>query len=141
MLYIQIQTSIMSNKMCMVVELMRSACCHAIKSRSCLRKPTLLSMAPSCLSAVGLPMVHRRAYSLDPLSSGSGWTTLGSFSQQHSVERTSPSSALTHRNLSAVAVQVGRFLWLFSVLKYIFFSIICLVSLQLNWLNNNCFLF
>lgn len=108
----------MSNKMCMVVELMRSACCHTIKSRSCLRKPVLLSMAPSCFSAVGLPVVHSRAYSLDPLPSGSGRTTLGSFSQQHSVERSSPSSALTHRNLSAIAVQVGRCLWLYLVLKY-----------------------
>lgn len=98
----------MSKKMCMVVKLMSSACCRTIKSRSCLHKPTLLSMAPSCLSAVGLPMVHRRAYSLDPHSSASGRTTPGSFSQQHSVERTSPSSALTHRHLSAAAVQVGR---------------------------------
>lgn len=102
---------------------MHSACCHTIKSRSCLRKTTLLSMAPSCLSAVGLPVVHRRAYSLEPASSGSGRTKLGSFSQQHSVERSSPSSALTQRNLSAVAVQVGRCLWVYLVLKY---------SLQLN---------
>lgn len=100
----------------MVVELMRSACCHTIKSRSCLRKPALLSMAPSCFSAVGLPVVHSRAYSLDPLSSGSGRTTLSSFSQQHSVERLSPSSALTHRNLSAVAVQGQRRLCRFDFL-------------------------
>ncbi|KAF0043345.1 hypothetical protein F2P81_004682 [Scophthalmus maximus] len=50
----------------------------------------------------------RRAYSLDSLSSGPGRPTLGSSSQQPRTERTSPSAALTHRNLSAVALQGQR---------------------------------
>lgn len=91
----------------MVVGLVRSACCRTIKNTPCFHKPCLPPVAPSCLGDVGVPVVQRRAYSLDPLSSGPGRTALGSYSQQHSVERTSPSSALTHRNLSAVAVQVG----------------------------------
>lgn len=91
---------------------MQSAFSHGIKSRSWLCKPMLLPKASSCLADVGVPVLHRRAYSLDPLSFGPGRPILGSFSQQH---WTSPSSALTHRNLSAVAIQVGRLLWLFLV--------------------------
>lgn len=109
-LYIQIQTSIMLNKMCRFVEPIQSACSHGIKSRSWLRKPKLLPIAPSCLADVGVPVLHRRAYSLDYLSFGPGWPTLDSYCQQYSVKRTSPSSALRHRNLSAVAIQVGRLL-------------------------------
>lgn len=106
--YIQIQTSTMLNKTGRLMELVRSTCSHGIKSRSWLRKPKLHPIAPSCLADVGVPVLHRRAYSSDSLSFGPGWPTLGSSSQQNSVERTSPSSALRHRNLSAVAIQVGR---------------------------------
>uniref|UniRef100_H2TNF6 rRNA adenine N(6)-methyltransferase n=3 Tax=Takifugu TaxID=31032 RepID=H2TNF6_TAKRU len=84
---------------------MQSAFSHGIKSRSWLCKPMLLPKASSCLADVGVPVLHRRAYSLDPLSFGPGRPILGSFSQQH---WTSPSSALAHRNLSAVAIQGQR---------------------------------
>lgn len=53
-------------------------------------------------------MLHRRAYSLDSLASGRGRLTLAPSSQQPCAEKTTPSSALTHRNLSAVAVQGQR---------------------------------
>lgn len=84
---------------------MRSACCHSIRGRSCLHKALL---APVCPSGLCVPVLHRRAYSLDSLSSGPGRPTLGSSSQQPRTERTSPSAALTHRNLSAVALQGQR---------------------------------
>ncbi|KAM9366572.1 dimethyladenosine transferase 2, mitochondrial [Symphorus nematophorus] len=99
----------MSTQICGVVELMmRSACCHISRSRSCLRKAVLVPVAPSGLCVPGAPVLHRRAYSLDTLSSGPGRLTLGPNSQPPSAEKTSPSSALTQRNLSAVAVQVQR---------------------------------
>lgn len=102
----------MSTQICRVVEMMRSACCQTIRSRACLRKPVLSPVAPSGLCVPGAPVLHRRAYSLESLSSGPGRPTLGSSPQQHCAERTSPSSALTHRNLSAVAVQVSSYLWI-----------------------------
>ncbi|KAL7406710.1 hypothetical protein ABVT39_024906 [Epinephelus coioides] len=96
----------MSIQICGVVKLlMRSGCCQTIRSRSCLHKPVLAPVGHSDLVVPGAPVLHRRAYSLDSLSSGPGRPTLGSSSQQPRAERTSPSSALTHRNLSAVAVQ------------------------------------
>lgn len=96
----------MSIQICGVVKLlMRSGCCQTIRSRSCLHKPVLAPVGHSDLVVPGAPVLHRRAYSLDSLSSGPGRPTLGSSSQQPRTERTSPSSALTHRNLSAVAVQ------------------------------------
>ncbi|XP_049926131.1 dimethyladenosine transferase 2, mitochondrial [Epinephelus moara] len=96
----------MSIQICGVVKLlMRSGCCQTIRSRSCLHKPVLAPVGHSDLVVPGAPLLHRRAYSLDSLSSGPGRPTLGSSSQQPRAERTSPSSALTHRNLSAVAVQ------------------------------------
>lgn len=102
----------MSTQICRVVEMMRSACCQTIRSRACLRKPVLALVAPSGLCVPWAPVLHRRAYSLESLSSGPGRPTLGSSPQQHCAERTSPSSALTHRNLSAVAVQVSSYLWI-----------------------------
>ncbi|XP_053172800.1 dimethyladenosine transferase 2, mitochondrial [Scomber japonicus] len=99
----------MSTHMCRLVELMmHSACCHTIRSRSCLRKAVLVPLGPSSLSVPGAPILHRRTYSLDSLSSGPGRPTLGTSSQQPRAERTSPSSALAHRKLSAVAVQGQR---------------------------------
>lgn len=96
----------MSTQICRVVELMlRSSCCQTIKSRSCLRKAVFAPGGFSVLCVPGAPVLHRRAYSLDSLSMGPGRPSLGSNSQQPLSERTSPSSALTHRNLSAVAVQ------------------------------------
>ncbi|XP_060897051.1 dimethyladenosine transferase 2, mitochondrial [Labrus mixtus] len=96
----------MSYQMCRVVELLRrSACYQTLRSRSCLHKAVL---SPVCLSGGCVPgasVLHRRAYSLDSLSSGPGRPSLGSCSQQPRAERTSPSSAFTHRNLSAVALQ------------------------------------
>lgn len=104
--------STMSTQICRVVQLMRSACCQRIRGRSCLRKAVLAPVAPCDLCVPGPSVLHRRAYSLDSLSSGLGRPTLGPTPQQHCTERASPSSALTHRNLSAVAVQVGSYLWL-----------------------------
>ncbi|XP_075966203.1 dimethyladenosine transferase 2, mitochondrial [Anarhichas minor] len=96
----------MSTQICRVVDLMmRSACCQTIRSRSCLHKAVLDPVGHYGLCVPGAPMLHRRAYSLDSLSSGPGRPTLGPTSQQPRAERTFPSSALTHRNLSAVAVQ------------------------------------
>ncbi|XP_040920130.1 dimethyladenosine transferase 2, mitochondrial [Toxotes jaculatrix] len=96
----------MSIQICRVVELMmRSACCQTIRSRSCLRKTVLVPVGPSGLCVSGAPVLHRRAYSLDCLSSGPGRPTLGPCSQQPCTERTSPSATLTQRNLSAVTVQ------------------------------------
>uniref|UniRef100_A0A3Q3EG08 rRNA adenine N(6)-methyltransferase n=1 Tax=Labrus bergylta TaxID=56723 RepID=A0A3Q3EG08_9LABR len=90
--------------MCRVVELLRrSACCQTLRSRSCLHKAVLSPLSGGCV--LGASVLHRRAYSLDSLSSGPGRPSLGSCSQQPLAERTSPSSAFTHRNLSAVALQ------------------------------------
>lgn len=99
----------MSTHFCRVVELMRSACCQTIRGRSCLRKAAPVASNAMCFH--GVPNIHRRTYSLDSLSSGHGPLTFGSVCQQHSAERMSPSSALAHRNLSAVALQVGYFFW------------------------------
>ncbi len=118
-LWLRVHWSTMSAQICRVVELfMRSACCHTIRRRSCLRKAVLAPVAPSGLCVPGAPLLHRRAYSLDALSLGPGRPTLGSSSQQQSADRTSPSSSLTHRNLSAVAVQVGSYLWLLLYCKH-----------------------
>ncbi|KAM7014866.1 dimethyladenosine transferase 2, mitochondrial [Tautogolabrus adspersus] len=96
----------MSNQIFRVVELLRrSACCQTFRSRSCLHKAVLSPVCHFGRCVPGASVLHRRAYSLDSLSSGPGRPSLGSCSQQPRAERTSPSSALTHRNLSAVAVQ------------------------------------
>lgn len=87
---------------------MRSACCQTSRSRSCLRKAVLAPVAPLGLCVPGAPVLLRRTYSLDSLSLGPGRPTLGPSSQQSCADRTSTSSALTHRNLSAVAVQGQR---------------------------------
>lgn len=113
----------MSSQICRAVELMlRSACCQTIRSRSCVRKTILAPVGPSCLSVPGAPLLHRRAYSLDSLSLGPGRPTLGPSSQQPRAEKTSPSSALTHRNLSAVAIQVSSFLLLLDSLHLLSFT-------------------
>ncbi|KAG8001454.1 Dimethyladenosine transferase 2 [Nibea albiflora] len=100
----------MSTQICRALELMMrsSGCQKAIRSRSCLRKAVLTPVAPSPTCVPGFAVFHRRAYSLDSLSSGPGRLTLGQSSQQPCAERISSSSALTHRNLSAVAVQGQR---------------------------------
>lgn len=72
----------------------------------------LAPVAPLGLCVPGAPVLLRRTYSLDSLSLGPGRPTLGPSSQQSCPDRTSTSSALTHRNLSAVAVQVGSYLQL-----------------------------
>ncbi|XP_057708370.1 dimethyladenosine transferase 2, mitochondrial [Corythoichthys intestinalis] len=74
----------------------RASCCPIITSRSCL--PRAQCVAP------GGPVIHRRVYSLDSLASGPGRPTFGANSQQPLVDRVS-SSALAHRNLSAVAIK------------------------------------
>ncbi|CAB1330690.1 unnamed protein product [Coregonus sp. 'balchen'] len=71
----------------------RSACCHPGA------RPTLKQPASPCSLRV---LLQRRAFSLDSLSSGPGRPQ----PQQARTDRTSPSSAPTHRNLSAVAVSV-----------------------------------
>ncbi|XP_029904195.1 dimethyladenosine transferase 2, mitochondrial [Myripristis murdjan] len=99
----------MSTTVCRLVVLaMRSACCHTRGTRVCLRQAVFAPAGPQGSCAPGAPAPQRRAYSLDSLSSGPGRPTLGHISQQPRGERTSPSSALTHRNLSAVAVQGQR---------------------------------
>lgn len=85
--------------------MVRSACCRTIRSKSCLDKAVLAPVGHNALCFPGAPLLHRRAYSLDTLSSGPGRPTFGSSSLQPRAERTSPSSALAHRNLSAVAIQ------------------------------------
>lgn len=96
----------MSTQICRVVELLlRSACCHTVRGQSCLSKAVWIPVGPSSLCASGVSVLQRRAYSLDSLSLGPGRPSLGPNAQQPRSERTSPSSALTHRNLSAVAVQ------------------------------------
>ncbi|RVE74653.1 hypothetical protein OJAV_G00024460 [Oryzias javanicus] len=100
-------TSSMSSQLCRVLErMLRSSCCHTIRSRSCLRHAVLAPATSSSLCAHGAPLLHRRAYSLDPL--GSGRLSLATGSQQPRSDKTSPSSSLTHRNLSAAAVK-GQF--------------------------------
>uniref|UniRef100_A0A1A8PAK0 rRNA adenine N(6)-methyltransferase n=1 Tax=Nothobranchius rachovii TaxID=451742 RepID=A0A1A8PAK0_9TELE len=90
----------MSTQICRVMELvLRTSCCHTIRSRSCLRKAALTPVG----SIPGIHVLHKRAYSLDSL--GPGRPSLGLSSQQPRSERT---SALTHRKLSAAAVQ-GQF--------------------------------
>ncbi|XP_042360822.1 dimethyladenosine transferase 2, mitochondrial [Plectropomus leopardus] len=96
----------MSTQMCTVVKLlMRSGCCHTIRRKSSLHEAVLVPVGPSKLCVPGAPVLHRRAYSFDSFSLVPGRPTLGSNSQQSQGEKTSPSSALTHRNLSAVALQ------------------------------------
>ncbi|XP_077376041.1 dimethyladenosine transferase 2, mitochondrial [Festucalex cinctus] len=91
----------MSTNVCRLLELAsRAPCCLAITSQSCLRRTMLV--APRVPSH---SMFHRRAYSLDSLSPGHGRPTLGVNTQQPRAEKTSPSSALSHRNLSAVAMK------------------------------------
>lgn len=88
----------MSTQICRVLELlMRSACCHALRSESPLHRRVLGHVGPCGHSAPVLKAVQRRSYSLDRLSS--------SQSQQPCTERLYPSSAQTQRNLSAAAVQ------------------------------------
>ncbi|XP_068597913.1 dimethyladenosine transferase 2, mitochondrial [Brachionichthys hirsutus] len=99
----------MSAQICQTMALlMRSTCCHAIKNRSCLHKAVLLHVASSGVCVPWAPACHKRAYSLDPIFSGPGCPTLGTSSQQACAEKTPPSSSVTHRNLSAVAVQDQR---------------------------------
>ncbi|XP_035538314.1 dimethyladenosine transferase 2, mitochondrial [Morone saxatilis] len=103
----------MSTQILRVVELiMRSACCQTIRSRTCVRKAVLAPVASSGLCVPGAPVLHRRAYSLDSLSSGPGRPTHGPSSQQPCGERSPPRpSALTHRNLSNVAIQCNPPSW------------------------------
>ncbi|KAM6943245.1 dimethyladenosine transferase 2, mitochondrial [Xenentodon cancila] len=89
----------MSTRICRVVELiLRSTCCHTIRSRSGLPRAVLAPSAPSGLPVPGVPLCHRRAYSLDSL--GPVRSSLGP-----SSDRTTSSSALVQRNLSAAAVK------------------------------------
>lgn len=84
---------------------MRSGCCQTIRKRSSLHKTVFAPVGYSGFPVLWAPVLHGRAYSLDSLSSGPGRPSLGPSTQQPRADRTSPSSALTHRNLSAVAVQ------------------------------------
>ncbi|XP_013855043.1 dimethyladenosine transferase 2, mitochondrial [Austrofundulus limnaeus] len=90
----------MATQVCKVMELMlRSPYCHIARSRHCLPKAVL---APVGCDR-GIPVLHRRSFSLD--SMGLGRPSLGPSSQLPCLEKT---SALTQRNLSAAAVQ-GQF--------------------------------
>lgn len=78
----------MSGHLCRVLELLvRSPCCPALPRR--------------VLTRAAVPGPHSRPLSLDSLSTGPGRPAL----QQPRAERSSPSSPLAHRNLSAAAVQ------------------------------------
>ncbi|KAK5611844.1 hypothetical protein CRENBAI_008681 [Crenichthys baileyi] len=93
----------MSTQIFRLLELMlRSSCCHAIRTRPWLQKAALT--LTTCVP--GGRILHKRAYSLD--SFGPGRPSLGPNSHHPRSERTPPSSALVHRNLSAAAVQ-GQF--------------------------------
>ncbi|XP_051235159.1 dimethyladenosine transferase 2, mitochondrial isoform X2 [Dicentrarchus labrax] len=111
---LQVHSSTMSTQICRVVELiMRSACCQVVRSRTCVRKAVLAPVASSGLCVPGAPLIHRRAYSLDSLSSRPGRPTHGPSSQQPCGERSFPQpSAPTHRNLSNVAVQSNLQPWI-----------------------------
>lgn len=94
----------MSSQICRVVEfLMRSGCCHPLRSRSPWRRQVLHPVWSCSHSAPVLTAVQRRAYSLDRLSYHQ--PVKSQSSQQPRTERLSPSSGLTQRNLSAAAVQ------------------------------------
>lgn len=96
----------MSTQMCRhVVLAMRSVTAHSPGSKYCIRQAVTATMGPSGTLTFANQMSQRRAYSLDSFSSGPGRPSVGYSSSQPCGERTSPSSALTHRNLSAVAVQ------------------------------------
>ncbi|XP_077569754.1 dimethyladenosine transferase 2, mitochondrial [Stigmatopora nigra] len=73
-----------------------ASCCPILTRQSCLLRTTCVARRA--------PITNRRAYSLDSLGSGPGRPSFGANSQQPSVERAS-SSALAHRNLSAVAAK------------------------------------
>nr|XP_046239891.1 dimethyladenosine transferase 2, mitochondrial isoform X2 [Scatophagus argus] len=82
----------MSTQICRVVEFMvRSTCCQTIRRT-----------ASSGLCVYRAPVLLKRNYSLDSHSLVPGR------SQQPCADKTSTSSAVTHRNLSAVAVQGQR---------------------------------
>lgn len=94
----------MSTQICRLVELLaRSACCHTLRSRSSWHGQMSGHVRPSGNGVPVLAVVQRRAYSLDRMSSPQ--SIKGQTSQQPRTERSSPSSALTQRNLSAAAVQ------------------------------------
>lgn len=82
---------------------MRSACCYTLRGRSHFRRAGLCHVGTSGFCNPWVTALSRRAFSLDTLSSVQ--PTKGQTSQQACTERFSPSSALTQRNLSAVAVQ------------------------------------
>ncbi|XP_056134959.1 dimethyladenosine transferase 2, mitochondrial [Lampris incognitus] len=84
---------------------LRSVSCHTRSSRFCVHHAVYGPVGPCGLCVPVVSMLQRRAYSLDSLTMDPGWPTIGPSSQQHSAERTSPSSAHTHRNLSAVQGQ------------------------------------
>ncbi|KAF7662104.1 hypothetical protein LDENG_00246310 [Lucifuga dentata] len=83
---------------------MRSACCQTRRCKLCLHQAVLTPVYSSGLCIHGAPSLQTRAYSLDSLSSGPCRSTFGPHSQLPCAEMTSRSTALTHRNLSAVAV-------------------------------------
>ncbi|XP_061881890.1 dimethyladenosine transferase 2, mitochondrial [Entelurus aequoreus] len=94
----------MSIQICRLLELaLRSPCCPAIRSQCCLPKTILVAN-----SVPGVPVLHKRAYSLESRSSGPARPKFSASSQQPCAERMSNSSALTHRNLSALALKGQR---------------------------------
>lgn len=91
---------IMSTQLCKLVVL-------TVRGPGC-RVPWRIDPGQVMSTNMGHPGVsQRRAYSLDSLSLVSpGRSSLGRSNQPPRVEGTSASSALTHRNLSALALQV-----------------------------------
>ena len=98
----------MSTQLCKLVVLaVRAANCRHPRSIPCSGQVVLTTMGLSGAFNCGAPSSQSRAYSLDSLSSGPGRPSLvRSSTQQPRVEGIPASSALTQRNLSAVAVQV-----------------------------------
>lgn len=87
---------------------MRSACCYTLRGRSHFRRAGLCHVGTSGFCNPWVTALSRRTFSLDTLSSVQ--PTKGQTSQQACTERFSPSSALTQRNLSAVAVQASLYI-------------------------------
>ncbi|XP_034043745.1 dimethyladenosine transferase 2, mitochondrial [Thalassophryne amazonica] len=96
----------MSTQICKVLKLLtRPGCCHAIGCRSHLYQDVLMVAGPFGFCVFGVPVIHRRSYSLDFRFSHAGQPTFGPNTQQVCAERLSPTSALTQRSLSAIALQ------------------------------------
>ncbi|XP_076011676.1 dimethyladenosine transferase 2, mitochondrial [Genypterus blacodes] len=96
----------MTTQVCRMVEsVMRSARCQTRRSKHCSHGKAFAPAGLSRLCVHRVPLLQRRTFSLNSQFSGPSRPSFGPISQQPCAERKSPSSALTHRNLSAVTLQ------------------------------------